>query len=70
MPPLDIEKIDKEMVKVVNERKDRLRKITIQGAFPEEVVSNIMLGSRLTVCNIDFENNLITVVLTEPELER
>ena len=64
---LDMEKIDKKMVKVVNERKDRLRKITIQGVFPEEVISDIMLGTRLTVCNIDFEKNLITVVLTKPE---
>jgi len=65
--PLDIEKINEEMVEVVKEHKDRLRKVTIRGIFPEEVMSDILLGMKLTVCCIDFENNSITVKLTEPE---
>ena len=61
----EVKRIDEKMAVKVGERKNRLRKSSIQGALPEEIVSDMLVGMRLTVTNIDFVRNLVTLRLTE-----
>jgi len=59
----EMQEREKKAIKEVESRRNFLREANIRGYFRKEIVSNIMLGSKLTVSHIDFVDNIVTFKL-------